>query len=49
MATKKDTAKKNTNNKPIAGEERFVSSGKSVTLIKPGKGAQTASGRKKGK
>lgn len=51
MAAKKDTnVKKNsTNVKPVPGEERFVATGKSVVLIKPGKGAQNASSRKKGK
>ncbi len=51
MATRKDAnAKKNsTNAKSVPGEERFVATGKSVVLIKPGKGAQNASGRKKGK
>lgn len=33
MADKKNKAKN------IPGEERFISSGKSVTLIKPGRGA----------
>lgn len=58
MAARKDTnvkknstnVKKNsTNAKPVPGEERFVATGKSVVLIKPGKGAQNASSRKKGK
>ena len=51
MATPFDGKKntKKTPNKQLPGEERFISSGKSVTLIKPGKGAKTASGGKKGK
>ena len=51
MAAKKDaSAKKNsTNAKPVPGEERFVATGKSVVLLKPGKGVQNASSRKKGK
>lgn len=47
MATKKNTKK--TPDKAQAGEERFIATGKSVTLLKPGKGSKAVSGGKKGK
>ncbi len=36
-------------NSPQKGEERFIATGKSVTLLKPAKGARGVSGGKKGK
>lgn len=40
------TSKKNSKETTKAGEERFIATGKSVMLLKPGKGARNASGKK---
>lgn len=39
-------AKKKDKEAVKAGEERFVATGKSVMLLKPGKGVRNASGKK---
>ena len=45
----KKSGRKTAENSPQTGEERFIATGKSVTLLKPAKGARGVFGGKKGK
>lgn len=45
----KKGGRKTAENSPQTGEERFIATGKSVTLLKPAKGARGVFGGKKGK
>jgi hypothetical protein len=45
----KKSGRKTAENSPPTGEERFIATGKSVTLLKPAKGARGVFGGKKGK
>lgn len=45
----KKSGRKTAENSPQTGEERFIATCKSVTLLKPAKGARGVFGGKKGK
>jgi hypothetical protein len=45
----KKSGRKTAENSPQTDEERFIATGKSVTLLKPAKGARGVFGGKKGK